>query len=150
MSFVIALMSGILFGVGLTVSQMVSPNKVLDFLDIAAMPKGGWDPSLLMVFAGALPIMFVAFQMQKRMQKPAFETTFAVPNRTIIDKQLVSGAAIFGIGWGMAGLCPGPAVTALPLAGAALGTSLIYVVAMFAGVLTATFVRDDTRVVAQI
>lgn len=143
MPFFIALFSGILFGIGLTVAQMVNPRKVLDFLDVAAIRNGGWDPSLLMVFVGALPIMFVAFQIQSRMAKPMCDATFTLPSATRVDKQLVGGAALFGIGWGMAGLCPGPAATMLPLAGNALSTGLLYVVAMLAGVLAATFVRDD-------
>jgi hypothetical protein len=144
MHLLIALLSGVLFGVGLTVAQMVDPNKILNFLDLAAIPSGGWDPSLLMVFVGALPIMFAAYQLQARMQKPAFETTFSLPNRTVIDTQLVGGAAIFGIGWGLAGLCPGPAMTMLPLAGGRLSAGLVFVAAMMVGVYLATLVRDDS------
>lgn len=142
MPLFIALLAGILFGIGLTVAQMVDPQKVLNFLDVAAIAKGGWDPSLLMVFAGALPVMFVAYRIRVGMERPAFETAFAIPTRTDIDAKLVGGSAIFGIGWGLAGLCPGPAVTGLTLAGSQLSTLVLYVAAMLIGVALGKVVRD--------
>ena len=133
MTLVLALLAGAIFGAGLTVAQMVDPSKVLNFLDIAAISSGKWDPTLLMVFIGALPIVYVAYAAQCRMQRPLAATTFEIPQRTDIDTRLVAGSALFGVGWGMAGVCPGPALTILPLAGAQLGNVVLFVAAMVGG-----------------
>ncbi|HUT50155.1 MAG TPA: DUF6691 family protein [Alphaproteobacteria bacterium] len=106
-----ALVSGLLFGAGLTVSQMVNPAKVLGFLDIA----GAWDPSLAFVLGGAVAVWGAAFAVTKRMRAPVFAASFAIPNRRDIDAKLVGGAALFGIGWGLVGYCPGPAISSLAL-----------------------------------
>ena len=134
MRLIVALMAGVLFGAGLTVSQMVNPQKVLNFLDVAAIRTGGWDPTLLFVFAGALPVMFIAYRIRERMAKPAFDTSFMIPQRNDIDKPLVLGSATFGIGWGLGGICPGPALAALPLAGASLMGVVVFVLCMLLGV----------------
>jgi uncharacterized membrane protein YedE/YeeE len=135
MQFLAAMVAGVLFGAGLTVAQMVDPQKVLGFLDIAGIAKGTWDPTLLMVFMGALPTMFVAYQLRHhRLSRPALSDHYAVPQRNDIDVRLVGGSAIFGAGWGLAGVCPGPAITALALTGDRIGTVLIFVVAMLAGI----------------
>lgn len=107
----LALASGILFGVGLSLSQMINPNKVLGFLDIA----GQWDPSLAFVMLGALVIAAPAFRWILKRRKPLFADVFHLPKKTFIDRQLVCGATIFGIGWGMTGYCPGPAVASMGL-----------------------------------
>ena len=135
MSIVAAIVSGILFGAGLTVAQMTNPDKVLDFLDLAAISKGGWDPALLMVFIGALPTMFMAYFIQRRMQRPLAARIFLAPTPSPVDPRLIAGSAIFGIGWGLAGICPGPAVTALAPTGGQAGSVALFVIAMIAGIL---------------
>lgn len=105
-----AAISGLLFGAGLYVSQMVDPLKVLRFLDFTAIPTGGWDPSLAFVMLGAIPVMFLAIRFGRRREAPLFDTSFHEPEFKKIDAPLVTGAALFGIGWGMSGVCPGPAI----------------------------------------
>lgn len=102
--------SGLLFGAGLYVSQMVDPLKVLRFLDFTAIPSGGWDPSLAFVMLGAIPVMFLAVRFGRRREAPLFDTTFHEPEFKRIDAPLVAGSALFGVGWGMSGVCPGPAI----------------------------------------
>ena len=104
-----ALLTGIIFGVGLSLSHMINPNKVLDFLDIS----GHFDPSLLFVMLGALPIALLWFRQILKRPTPILADEFLLPAQTVINKPLVIGSIIFGIGWGMTGYCPGPAVTAL-------------------------------------
>lgn len=141
MPFIAAIIAGLLFGAGLTIAGMSNPQKVLDFLDIAAMAKGGWDPTLLMVFIGALPVMFVAYRLQGR--QPMFADAFRIPAAGAIDQPLVLGSALFGIGWGLVGLCPGPAVVAPALASrAVLGSTLVFFAAMLLGVWLAVITRS--------
>jgi hypothetical protein len=124
-----ALGSGLLFGLGLGISEMLSPARVLGFLDIAG---GAWDPTLVLVMIGALLMTFPAFQLAKRMQKPLCEIKFTIPSRKDIDAPLVQGAVLFGIGWGLVGLCPGPAIAGL----ASFNTEvLLFFVSMIAGML---------------
>ena len=104
-----ALLTGTLFGLGLSVSQMVNPAKVLNFLDIA----GNWDPTLALVMAGAVLVTLPAFHWLLKRPVPLFDKQFHLPSRSDIDNRLVLGAALFGVGWGIAGLCPGPAITGL-------------------------------------
>ena len=113
-----ALGAGFLFGIGLWVSGMANPKKVLGFLDIT----GDWDASLMLVMGGAVAVTLIGFRFYK--------TKFQLPNRNDIDVPLVAGAAIFGIGWGVAGYCPGPAVTALSTLSA---ESAVFVAAMISG-----------------
>jgi uncharacterized membrane protein YedE/YeeE len=101
--------AGLVFGVGLWISGLAIPRKMLDFLDVS----GSWDPSLLLVMAGAVGVTLAAFPPTLRREKPFFAGRFIVPSRTDIDVPLVAGAALFGVGWGIAGYCPGPALTAL-------------------------------------
>src|SRR5207245_1582431 len=125
-----AAFSGALFGAGLYVSQMVNPLKVLRFLDFGAIPSGGWDPSLAFVIVPAILVMFVAVRIAKGRQAPLFDARFNEPEFTRIDRPLVIGAALFGIGWGMSGICPGPAISLL----AFLPNNLwIYLIALFVG-----------------
>jgi len=98
-----------LFGLGLAVSQMVNPGKVLAFLDIA----GDWDPSLALVLVAAAGITMIGYRIALARAKPLFADVFQVPTRTAIDGRLIAGAVIFGTGWGLAGMCPGPAITAI-------------------------------------
>ena len=107
-----ALAAGLLFGIGLTVSQMVNPAKVLNFLDLA----GRWDPSLAFVLGGAVMTAALGFRFVRRRTAPLFARAFRWPTARDIDRRLVLGAALFGLGWGLVGLCPGPAITALALA----------------------------------
>lgn len=105
--------AGLLFGTGLTISQMVNPEKVMSFLDIT----GNWDPSLAFVMGGALIVTFIGYKFVLRRSAPFFEGRFRLPTRKDIDLPLVTGAALFGIGWGLAGLCPGPALASAGFAG---------------------------------
>jgi uncharacterized membrane protein YedE/YeeE len=107
----IALLSGIIFGIGLSLSQMINPNKVLNFLDIT----GHFDPSLIFVMVGALSVAMVSFKWIRKLSVPLFGGNFQIAKKTIIDKPLILGGGIFGIGWGMTGYCPGPAVAGLGL-----------------------------------
>jgi uncharacterized membrane protein YedE/YeeE len=137
-----AALSGALFGAGLYVSQMVDPLKVLRFLDFGAIPTGGWDPSLALVMASALTVMFVAVRIGKSRGAPLFDSSFHEPEYTKVDRRLVGGAALFGIGWGMAGICPGPAISLL----AFLPDNLwIFLLAMFIGSLAGSFVMPSGR-----
>lgn len=122
----IALLSGIIFGIGLSLSQMVNPNKVLDFLDIT----GHFDPSLIFVMVGALSVGLISFRWIRKLSVPVFGDSFQLSKKTLIDKPLVIGGIIFGIGWGMTGYCPGPAVTGLGLFSL---ESVVMVIAICAG-----------------
>ena len=106
-----ALFSGLLFGFGLSLSQMIDRDRVLGFLDV----RGDWDPTLLFVLGGAVGVTVIAFRFVLRLPQPIFVGKFYLPTRKAIDLPLVLGAAIFGIGWGIAGYCPGPGITALVL-----------------------------------
>ena len=121
-----SLAAGFLFGLGLWVSGMANPKKVLGFLDIT----GDWDASLMLVMAGAVAVTLICFRIVLKRTKPLIENKFEMPTRKDIDIPLVAGAAIFGLGWGTAGYCPGPALTAL----STLSTdAIVFVVAMIAG-----------------
>jgi uncharacterized membrane protein YedE/YeeE len=106
-----AAVSGLLFGIGLYVSQMVDPLKVLRFLDFTAIPSGDWDPSLAFVIVPAILVMFIAVRIGRRRNAPLFDASFHEPEYKRIDLRLVGGAALFGLGWGMSGICPGPAIS---------------------------------------
>ena len=107
---------------------MINPAKIITFLDVA----GAWDPSLLVVMASALAVSFVGYRIVLARRAPLFGAAFQLPSNTMIDRPLIIGAGLFGVGWGLAGLCPGPAVSAI-----ALGKSEIYVflIALAAGML---------------
>ncbi len=104
--------SGLLFGLGLAVSGMIHPQKVLGFLDLL----GTWDPSLALVMGGALLVTSPAYHFILKRKRPILDSSFALPSVSKLDPKLLGGAALFGIGWGLAGLCPGPAIGVLPLA----------------------------------
>ena len=125
-----AAVSGLLFGAGIYVSQMVDPYKVLHFLDFTAIASGGWDPSLAFVMLGGLAVMFVAVRLARRRSAPLFDTAFHEPEFKKVDAPLVMGAVLFGIGWGMSGLCPGPAIS---LAAFWPENLPVYLVALFVG-----------------
>jgi Predicted transporter component len=127
-----ALLSGVIFGLGLSISQMINPDKVLGFLDIA----GDWDPSLALVMAGALAVAMPCFRWARRHDKPVLDSRFHVTDKAALDKALLTGAAIFGIGWGMTGYCPGPAFASI-----AIGNreALLMVTSIYAGFWAAGF-----------
>ncbi len=122
----VALVAGLLFGAGLTLSQMIDPAKVVGFLDLF----GRWDPSLALVMGGALAVTFLGYRLARAQGRPWLAPKFAKPSKRDLDPRLIGGAVLFGVGWGLAGYCPGPAV-----AGLALGEmpTVIFVVAMLAG-----------------
>jgi len=122
----IALLSGIIFGLGLSLSQMVNPDKVIGFLDIF----GQWDPSLAFVMIGALLVSFISFRLVLKRPEPILEQSFHLSTRKDIDKALLTGAAMFGIGWGISGFCPGPAI-----AGMGMGNieAVVMVFSIYAG-----------------
>lgn len=123
----VALMAGLLFGLGMMVSGMVDPHRVIGFLDVA----GAWDPSLMFVMGGALAVFLPVYLLViKKRSAPVCSEKFEVANNPLIDKRLVTGAALFGLGWGIAGICPGPAVTST------LGLNpsmLVFIVTMLVG-----------------
>jgi uncharacterized membrane protein YedE/YeeE len=123
--------SGILFGLGLAVSNMVNPQRVLAFLDLF----GVWDPTLAFVMAGALSITIPGFYWAAKRNKPFFAAEFSLPKKTDIDKSLVVGAVMFGVGWGLVGLCPGPAIAAL----ATLDVSVF----LFCAIMLASWLATD-------
>lgn len=128
-----ALAAGLLFGAGLTLSRMVDPSKVLGFLDFA----GDWDPSLAFVLAGAVGVSSLGFRFAGRVRSaPLFAEVFQSPTARGIDRRLVGGSALFGIGWGLVGLCPGPALAGLAVAP---GEIAPFVVAMLVGMAASSF-----------
>lgn len=129
MMVLLALLGGLVFGLGLTVSHMVDPAKVLGFLDFAGMIRGTWDPSLAFVMGGALAVSAPAYFYARRRGQAAFGP-LRLPVRRPLDKRLVVGAVIFGVGWGLVGFCPGPAVAAL---GFGTGKAMVFFAAMLGG-----------------
>ena len=121
-----ALACGIVFGLGLSISEMINPARVIGFLDVA----GEWDLTLMLVMGGALVVTLIGFPLITRRPKPVLAERFVLPTKTKIDSPLLSGGILFGIGWGLAGFCPGPALTSL-----AFGITKVYVflAAMVAG-----------------
>lgn len=138
----VAAVSGLLFGFGLYISQMTDPLKVLRFLDFTAIPSGGWDPSLAFVMGAALVVMFAAVRIGRARQKPLFDVQFHEPEFNRIDAPLVLGAALFGIGWGMSGICPGPAISLVAFWPQNL---VIYLLALFVGSYGGSFVVPSGR-----
>lgn len=134
MNLLISLLIGALFGLGLAVAGMIDPAKVLNFLDLA----GHWDPTLAFVMGGAVMVTLPAYQLAKRRSAPLLAPKFSLPTKTALDKRLLIGAACFGIGWGIAGLCPGPAIAALS---SGQWPVLGFVLAMVAG----QWLADRTR-----
>ena len=135
MRTLVAFLAGLTFGFGLLVSGMSSPDKVLAFLDLA----GAWDPSLAFVMGGAVLSATPLFWLARRRQCPLAGETYDQPDTRLVDKRLIGGAVLFGIGWGVAGICPGPAVVDLILAPAA---TIPFVAAMVAGILVSARLRS--------
>jgi uncharacterized protein len=129
---IVSLIAGLLFALGLVLSGMTQPAKVIGFLDIT----GKWDPSLAFVMGGALMVTLIAFAVTPRAGKrPWFAEAFELPERKDIDTKLIGGAALFGIGWGLAGYCPGPAFAALYAGGLDI---VIFMAALLGGMFVAT------------
>ena len=126
MNKIVSLFCGIIFGIGLVISQMINPAKVLGFLNLF----GEWDPSLAFVMIGALIVSSPLFHLFKNKEKPIFSPSFSISENKEIDKRLIIGSILFGAGWGLVGLCPGPAISSIAL----LNTSSVtFVFSMFIG-----------------
>lgn len=138
MNALIPLLCGAIFSAGVCVSGMVRPSKVLGFLDVG----GPWDATLMVVFATALALHVIAWRVVKAARAPRFGERFPGPPSPIVDLRLLGGAALFGIGWGLAGYCPGPAIVAV-VSGAR--SSLVFIAAMLVGIAIAHALRSDDR-----
>ena len=125
----VALLAGALFGFGLSLSGMLDPARVIGFLDVAS---GRWDPSLMFVLGGAVMVAIPGVMLQRRMERPVLDERFHLPQGNAIDWRLLTGAGLFGAGWGVAGFCPGPAVAALSMG---LVPVFVFVGALVAGML---------------
>jgi uncharacterized membrane protein YedE/YeeE len=140
MRMLVALLAGTLFGLGLALSGMMNPAKVIGFLDVA----GRWDPTLAFVMGGALLVTIPAFRVILNRPRPVLADDFAVPTKKSLDAHLLGGAALFGVGWGLSGFCPGPAVTALVTG---LTPVFAFVAAMLGGMVVHAWVfeRPDRK-----
>lgn len=125
---------GLIFGVGISISGMANPAKVLNFFDVA----GTWDPSLIFVMGGAVVVTFIGYRYVLRRPAPMFEQGFKLPTRQDLDLPLIGGAAVFGIGWGIAGFCPGGA---LPALGTGRSEVFVFVAALLAGIFAVNIFR---------
>lgn len=143
MRFLVNLAIGFVFGVGLVVSGMSDPAKVLNFLDVT----GQWDASLILVLGGAVIVTFLGYRLVWSRRAPLTGGRFHLPQRSDIDARLIAGPVIFGIGWGIAGLCPGPALTSLVLGEPGV---LVFVPSMFAGMWIARTVAGSAERKSQI
>jgi uncharacterized membrane protein YedE/YeeE len=126
MTLVVAFASGLLFAIGLVLSGMTEPGRIMGFLDVV----GVWDPSLLFVMVGAIGVFAPLYRLSLRRPRPMLAATFHVPGRATIDGRLLGGAALFGIGWGLSGFCPGPAVVS---AGTLALEPVLFVLAILVG-----------------
>ena len=133
MQMLVTYLAGLIFGVGLCISGMNRPEKVLGFLDIAGL----WDPSLAFVMAGAIGVAFFAFRLAAMRARAWLGDPMRLPTSTTVDRRLLAGSAIFGLGWGLAGVCPGPAIVDL---GFLDPRAAVFVVAMLAGMAAEGFV----------
>ncbi len=139
MQAALTFVAGLLFGIGLIVSGLANPAKVQNFLDVA----GAWDPSLALTMAAAVLTTALGYRWVFRRRRPVLEETFHLPTATAIDLKLVVGAALFGVGWGLVGYCPGPAIVALTLGNQ---ETVIFVAAMLGGMIAARALPSPTRV----
>jgi uncharacterized protein len=134
MSMLVQFLIGLLFGSGLVVAGMSDPAKVQNFLDLAAIPTGGWDASLAFVMGAGTLVTYLGYRFVLKRKQPIFDSQFHMPKAKHIDAPIVVGPAIFGIGWGLGGFCPGPAFTAL---GTGSSQAIIFIVAMLVGMVAA-------------
>ena len=126
MKNIITLLAGLIFGLGLIISGMTNPEKVIGFLDVA----GQWDPSLMFVMLGGIAVAYVGFQFVRDKSQTIFDDAIHLPGKTHLSKELIIGSLLFGAGWGLAGFCPGPALVAM---GAGYKEAFIFVMAMIVG-----------------
>jgi uncharacterized membrane protein YedE/YeeE len=145
LALVSAAASGIIFGIGLSIARMTDPEKIWDFLDFAAIPSGGWDPSLAFVMGGGVLVGLVGLRIDRwlRMPQPVAAPLFIRTTLTQVDAPLVLGAAVFGVGWGISGFCPGPSVANL---GLVPGSVIPFVAAMLAGSWIAGQITEGSHV----
>lgn len=129
MRILMSLAAGLLFGLGLAISGLLNPAKVKAFLDVT----GAWDPSLIFVLGAGVVVAFIGYRIAFAINKPLFDDKLQLPTKTRIDRPLIIGSSIFGVGWGLAGFCPGPAIASLSLG---LLPAVIFAVAMFIGMVT--------------
>ena len=135
-SIVSALVIGAIFGIGIAISGMINPAKVLNFFDIA----GTWDPSLALVMISALITAMIGYRVTfGQFQKPILNESFTVPTNTTIDKRLIGGSAIFGIGWGISGFCPGASIPAL---GVGETSAVLFTASLIAGIFVARTINN--------
>lgn len=132
--FLIAFLCGLLFGAGLIIAQMTNPAKIIGFLDLT----GQWDPSLALVMFAATAVFASVYRLALRRGAPLFDARFFLPEKTTVDKSLVAGSFIFGLGWGLAGFCPGPAIVA---SGFGDPRVWVFVAAMLIGILLSRLIR---------
>ncbi|MFO1127420.1 MAG: YeeE/YedE family protein [Rhodospirillales bacterium] len=130
MRILAALIAGLLFGAGLSLSRMIDPSVVLAFLDFGSIPEGGWNPALALVMAGALLVAAPGYALIFRRSRPLLAPAYGIPTKRAIDARLIVGAAMFGLGWGLVGYCPGPAIAGL---GFGPGKTWLFVAAMLLG-----------------
>jgi uncharacterized protein len=134
MPLIFALLAGVIFGAGLTLSDMVNPARVFNFLDLT----GSWDPTLIFVMAGGLAVTTLGYKFIFRRSSPLVDEKFHLPTQQQIDLPLVGGAALFGVGWGLAGICPGPALADLVTLEPKV---LVFIAAMLVGMIAASALR---------
>lgn len=130
MKLIVTYLIGLVFGLGISISGMANPSKVVNFFDVA----GTWDPSLAFVMGGAVIVAGIGYRLVFRRKAPLFEPDFDIPTSRVIDTKLIGGSAIFGIGWGISGFCPG---AALPVIGTGKIDVLIFLAALVVGILIA-------------
>ena len=138
MRLVILYLIGLVFGIGISISGMANPAKVLNFFDVA----GTWDPSLIFVMGGALVVTFIGYRVVLTREAPLIDPAFHVPGNRTIDAKLVGGSAVFGVGWGISGFCPGGA---LPALGAGRWEVVVFVLALVAGMAAARTLQSMGR-----
>ena len=131
---IFSLISGLVFGIGLTIGGMTNPAKVIAFLNIT----NNWDPSLIFVMGGAIAFVLPSFYLLKNKEKPIFASSFQIPSSKNINQKLIFGSSMFGIGWGMSGLCPGPAISSIAFLNI---SSFAFVISMFFGLYIASFIK---------
>ena len=134
MRLLIIYVIGVIFGVGISMSGMANPAKVINFFDIA----GTWDPSLMFVMGGALLVTFIGYRLVLSGKQPVFDSKFHLPTRQDIDMPLVGGSALFGVGWGIAGFCPGGAIPAI---GTGQNEVFIFMASLIVGIIIARFLQ---------
>jgi len=137
MAALTSLIAGLLFGIGLLISGMTNPAKVQNFLDLF----GQWDPSLVFVMVGAIAITAPGYYLLRKRSTPLFVQSFQWPNTTDLDRRLIAGATLFGVGWGLGGFCPGPAIAALPNVFENSSGALWFTPAMLIGLMAAKHYR---------